>query len=74
MLTPKDFAQAIQIISNSLSVEIAINTPKNGFGGMMGFGEFRLHLKRCNPSVVNNLVKNGFILTMGPDGLEVNKI
>ena len=40
----------------------------------MGQSEFRLHIKKCVPSVVNNLIKAGYILNMDPEGLEVDKI
>ena len=74
MLNSKEFTQAIEIISKSHSVEIAINTPNNNFVGNLGQSGFRIHIKKCVPSVINNLISQGFILDMGPDGLEVNKI
>lgn len=74
MLNPKDFTTALEIISKDHSTELAINTPKNNFVGYMGQTEFRLHIKNCQPSVVNNLIKAGYILNMGPEGLEVDKI
>ena len=74
MLDSKDFTNAMEIISKHHSTELAINTPKNNFLGNIGQSEFRLHIKKCVPSVVNNLVKAGYILDMGPEGLEVDKI
>lgn len=74
MLTPKEFNQAMEIISKSHSTELAINTPRNNFVGNMGQTEFRLHIKKCVPAVINNLVKEGFILSMEPEGLEIDKI
>lgn len=74
MLNSKDFTTALEIISKDHSTELAINTPKNNFIGYMGQTEFRLHIKNCQPSVVNNLIKAGYILNMGPEGLEVDKI
>lgn len=74
MLNSKDFTTALEIISKNHSTELAINTPKNNFIGYMGQTEFRLHIKNCQPSVVNNLIKAGYILNMGPEGLEVDKI
>ena len=74
MLTPKEFNQAMEIISKSHSTELAINTPSNNFIGYIGQSEFRLHLKKCVPAVINSLIKEGFILGMGPEGLEVDKI
>lgn len=74
MLNFKDFTTAIEIISKHRSTELAINTPNNNSVGYMRPSEFRLHLKKCVPAVINSLVKEGFILSLGPEGLEVNKI
>lgn len=40
----------------------------------MGQTEFGLHIKKCVPSVINNLIQVGYILNMGPEGLGVDKI
>lgn len=74
MLNSKDFTTAIGIISKHHSTELAINTPTHNFVGYIGQSEFRLHLKKCIPSVIDSLIKEGFILSMGPEGLEVDKI
>ena len=74
MNNSKDFTTAIGIISKHHSTELAINTPSNNFIGYIGQSEFRLHLKKCAPAVINSLIKEGFILSMGPEGLEVDKI
>ena len=74
MLDSKDFIKALEIISKHHSTELAINTPKNNFVGYMGQTEFRVHIKKCVPSVINNLIHAGYILNMGPEGLEVDKI
>lgn len=74
MLNSKDFITALEIISKDHSTELAINTPKNNLLGNMGQSEFRLHIKKCVPSVINHLIKAGYILNMGPEGLEVDKI
>lgn len=74
MLNSKDFTTALEIISKHRSTELAINTPSNNFVGYIGQSQFRLHLKKCVPAVINNLVKEGFLLRMGPEGLEVEKI
>lgn len=74
MLNSKDFTTAIKIISEHHSIELAINTLSNNFVGYIGQSEFRLHLKKCVPTVINSLIKEGFILSMGPEGLEVDKI
>lgn len=74
MLNSKYFPTALEIISKHPSTELAINTPSNNFVGYIGQSEFRLHIKKCVPTVINSLIKEGFILRMGPEGLEVNKI
>lgn len=74
MLNSKDFTTALEIISKDHSTELAINTPKNNFLGNMGQSEFRLHIKKCVPSVIKKLIQAGYILDMGPEGLEVDKI
>lgn len=74
MLNSKDFTTALGIISKHHSTELVINTPSNNSVGYIGQSKFRLHLKKCVPAVINNLVKEGFILGMGPEGLEVDKI
>ena len=74
MLNSKDFTTALEIISKHHSTKLVINTPKNNFVGYIGRSKFRLHLKKCVPAVINNLIKEGFILRMGPEGLEVDKI
>lgn len=74
MLNSKDFITALEIISKHRSTELAINTPSNNFVGYTGRSQFRLHLRKCVPAVISNLTKEGFILSMGPEGLEVDKI
>lgn len=74
MLNSKDFTTALEIISKHRSTELAINTPSNNFVGYIGQSKSRLHLKKCVPAVINNLIMEGFILSMGPEGLEVDKI
>lgn len=78
MLNSKDFITALEIISKHHSTELAINTPINtpinNSIGYIGQSKFRLHIKKCVPAVINGLIKEGFILSMGPEGLEVDKI
>lgn len=74
MLNSKDFTTAPGIISKHRSTELVINTPSNNFVGYIRQSKFRLHLKKCVPTVINSLIKEGFILSMGPEGLEVDKI
>ena len=69
MLNSKDFTTALEIISKHHSTELAINTPKDNFVGYMGQSEFRLHIKKCVPSVVNNLIQAGIALTFADSDL-----
>ena len=74
MLDSKDFIQGsgdyLQISFNRIGNQY----PKNNFVGYMGQTEFRLYIKKCVPSVINNLIHAGYILNMGPEGLGVDKI
>lgn len=74
MLNSKDFTTALEIISKHHSTELAINAPSNDFTGYTGRSKFGLHPEKCVPAVINSLVREGFILRMGPEGLEVEKI
>lgn len=74
MLNSKDFTTALEIISKHYSTELAINTPNNNFVGYIRQSEFRLHIKKCVPAVIHSLIEEGFILSMGPEGLKVDKI
>lgn len=73
-MNKENFNNALEIISKSHSTQIAINTPKNNFVGNMGDREFRLHIKKCVPAVINNLIHAGYICSMTEEGLEVDKI
>lgn len=73
-MNSKDFTTALEIISKYDSTEWAIITPSNTLVRYIEQSRFRLHLKKCVPAVINNLIKEGFILRMGPEGLEVEKI
>ena len=55
MLNSKDFTTAPEIISKPHSIELAINTPSNNFVGYIGQSKFRLHPKKCVPTVINSL-------------------
>lgn len=74
MLNSKDFTTALEIISKHHSTELVINTPRDNSVEYMGQSKFRLHLKKCVPAVINGLIKEGFILGMRSEGLEVDKI
>lgn len=74
MLNSKDFTTDLEIISKHPATELAINTHSNNFIGYTGQSEFRLHLKEIRTAIINSLIKEGFILSMGPEGLWADKI
>lgn len=69
-----NFSNALVIISGHHSSIVKINTPKDNFVGDLGDKEFRLHISKCVPSVINSLVKAGYMLSMTEDGLLVDKV
>lgn len=73
-MTREQFNDAIRIISQHHTTKVSINLPENNFVGGIGQTKFRLHLTECVPSVINKLVESGFMLSMTPDGLYVDKI
>lgn len=70
----EQFNEAIKIISVQHSSVVKINTPKNNFVGDLGDKNFRLHISKCVPAVVNKLIGAGFYLCMTEDGLLVDKL
>lgn len=68
------FQKAITIIACHHSGEVKINTPINDFVGDLGESNFRLHITKCVPSVVNKLIAEGFMLSMDKDGLCVDHL
>lgn len=72
-LNKEQFFQALEIISRNHSTSVVINLPQDGFVGDMGKDYYRIHIKECCPSVINNLLKENYSLSMGNNGLEVLK-
>ena len=72
-MTLENFNQAMLIISAHHSSTVKINTPKNHFVGDLGEKDFRLHVSKCVPAVVEKLILSGFSLSMTDDGLLVDK-
>jgi hypothetical protein len=58
------FLKAIEIISVNHSTQIYINKPDNNFVGSLGSSEFSIKITNCCPSVINNLIKEGYLLSM----------
>lgn len=68
------FIKAIEIISSHHSSQISINLPKGDFVGNLGKEEFSIHINKCVPSVIEKLIREGFILSMTEQGLSVSYI
>ena len=68
------FLQAIEIISKNHSTKIIINKPKDNFVGGLGSSEFKIGIIDCCASVINNLTREGFSLSMTDGITEVTKL
>ena len=68
------FTKAIEIISEHHSSQISINLPKNDFVGDLGKNDWTIHINKCCHSVIAALIKEGFILHMGENGISVDYI
>lgn len=58
------FLKAIEIISVNHSTQIYINKPNGNFVGSLGCTEFTIKITNCCASVINNLIKEGYSLSM----------
>lgn len=68
------FTRAIELISEQHSSQISINLPKNGFVGDLGKTDWTIHINKCSHSVIASLIKEGYILHMGEQGISVDYI
>lgn len=68
------FTRAIELISEHHSSQISINLPKNDFVGDLGKTDWTIHINKCCHSVIAALIKEGFILHMGEQGISVDYI
>jgi|GEM_PF-2465683 len=68
------FTEAMDIIARHSSTTICVNGTLRHFVGNLGSTEFLIHVTRCAPPLVNDLVKSGYSLAMTPEGLRVDKI
>ena len=73
-MNKENFFKALEIISAHHSSEITINQPVNNFVGDLGSKEWSIHIKKCVPSVINELIQAGYMLDMGEYGLSVSKL
>ena len=64
-----DKAKAIEIISKSNSVKVSFNVPvTNNYSTV-----YDILIHESNASVINELMSNGYSLSMNQKGLSVNK-
>lgn len=73
-MTREQFNEAVKIIACHNSTQVNVNAVAKHFVGDIGSVVFRLHITRCVPSVVKDLVEHEYLLSMTPDGLQVDKI
>ena len=73
-MTQEQFNTAMSAIARHHSSQISINLPKNNFVGDLGNQKFTIHITRCVPGLVNDLLKLGYSLGMEEQGLCVTKI
>lgn len=65
----ENFNKALQIISASNSIKVSFNTPvTNNYSNV-----HKILIHESNAAVINELIENGFSLSMSPKGLSVNK-
>lgn len=61
--------KAIAILSKSNSIKVSFNVPvKNNYSNV-----YEILIHESNASVINELIAEGFSLSMNPKGLSVNK-
>ena len=51
-----------------------INEAVNGFVGELGRSKWSVTIKKCCPSVIEKLIKEGFMLSMTATGLHIDKV
>lgn len=73
-MTREHFNEAFEIISRHSSTTVHINAKLNHFVGGIGSTDFLMHITKCAPSLVNDFVKHGYLLSMSSEGLRVDKI
>lgn len=71
IMKSEQFQKALEIITKHHSTQISINLPKGDSCCFMAEGEIRLHINKCVPSVISNLIEAGFSMEMTEQGLYV---
>ena len=68
-MTAEDFHKAILIIATNNQIKVSFNTPvKDSYSNV-----YQILIHESNASVINNLVSEGFSLSMCEKGLIVDK-
>lgn len=73
-MSQEQFNTAMAAIARHHSTQISINLPRNNFVGDLGDNKFTIHITKCVPGLVNDLLKLGYSLGMEEQGLSVTKI
>ena len=61
--------KAIAILSKSISIKVSFNVPvKDSYNNV-----YEILIHESNASVINELITEGYSLSMNPKGLSVNK-
>lgn len=68
-MTTQQFNEAIQIIAQNNSVKVSFNVPITD--NYTSTHQILIH--ESKPSVIDELIKKGYSLSMTPKGLSVNK-
>jgi len=67
-MNSKQFVTAIGIIAKNHSTQLFINKPHGEHVGDLGVNEYTIRIKDCCASVFNNLIEQGYSLSL-QDGL-----
>lgn len=73
-MTFEYFNEALSIIARHVSTQVAINTVLTHFVGDIGKTVYTVRIVRCSPGVVHDLVNAGFLCSMTPEGLNLDKM
>lgn len=67
------FTKAIELLTPYHSTELSINKPLDNFVGELGSKRWTIHITKCCPAVINDLIASGYSLGMDKNGLYVEK-
>ncbi|PXV66846.1 hypothetical protein CLV62_104107 [Dysgonomonas alginatilytica] len=65
----EDFNKAVQILTTNNQIKVSFNTPiTDNYSSV-----YKILIHESNAAVINELIKNGYSLSMCPKGLSVKK-